>query len=66
METSEEAESKLATLPPHLIQAIVASEDHRFFGHLGVDPHGIARAVVHYPKGGGGSTITQQVDPYLA
>ncbi|KAM0934005.1 putative peptidoglycan glycosyltransferase [Dioscorea sansibarensis] len=61
MEGSKEAELKLDKLPVHLIQAVVASEDHRFFYHLGVDPHGIARAVIRYPNGGGGSTITQQL-----
>lgn len=57
----KEAEAWLARLPVHLIQAITASEDQRFFFHHGVDLHGIARAVVYYPKGGGGSTITQQL-----
>ncbi|XP_072973429.1 uncharacterized protein [Typha angustifolia] len=61
MAISEEAESRLAGIPDHLIQAIMASEDRRFFYHAGVDPHGIARAVVNYPNGGGGSTITQQL-----
>ncbi|XP_073105482.1 uncharacterized protein [Elaeis guineensis] len=58
---SEEAESRLAGIPHHLIQAIMASEDRRFFYHSGVDPHGIARAVINFPNGGGGSTITQQL-----
>ncbi|KAH7679384.1 Peptidoglycan glycosyltransferase protein [Dioscorea alata] len=61
MEESKEAESKVSKFPVHLIQAVVASEDQRFFYHLGVDPHGIARAVIRYPNGGGGSTITQQL-----
>uniref|UniRef100_A0A1D1XXT5 Penicillin-binding protein 1F n=1 Tax=Anthurium amnicola TaxID=1678845 RepID=A0A1D1XXT5_9ARAE len=58
---SEEAESECAGLPQHLVQAIVASEDRRFFRHAGVDPIGLARAVVFFPRGGGGSTITQQL-----
>ncbi|KAK8951218.1 hypothetical protein KSP39_PZI003097 [Platanthera zijinensis] len=57
----EEAEAWLARLPFHLIHAVTASEDQRFFSHHGIDLHGIARAVVNYPKGGGGSTITQQL-----
>lgn len=60
VETSEKAEARLCQIPVHLVQAVTASEDCRFFYHLGVDPHGIGRAVVNYPKGGGGSTITQQ------
>lgn len=39
----------------------MASEDRRFFYHFGVDPYGVGRAVVYFPNGGGGSTITQQV-----
>ncbi|XP_020089723.1 uncharacterized protein LOC109711206 isoform X2 [Ananas comosus] len=58
---SEEAESRLAGIPPHLIHAITSSEDRRFFFHPGVDCHGISRAIVKYPNGGGGSTITQQL-----
>ncbi|OAY67159.1 Penicillin-binding protein 1F [Ananas comosus] len=48
-------------IPPHLIHAITSSEDRRFFFHPGVDCHGISRAIVKYPNGGGGSTITQQM-----
>jgi len=52
-------------LPPHLIQAVLATEDRRFYDHHGIDPFGIARAMVrnlgagHYVQGG--STITQQL-----
>jgi penicillin-binding protein 1A len=52
-------------LPPHLIQAVVAIEDRRFFEHPGVDWRGVARAmVVNVQKGRltqGGSTLTQQL-----
>ncbi len=52
-------------LPPHLIQAVVAIEDRRFFEHPGVDWRGVARAmVVNLRKGRltqGGSTLTQQL-----
>lgn len=52
-------------LPTHVWQAFVASEDRRFFEHEGVDPVGIARALVVNLRGGGtkqgGSTITQQL-----
>ncbi|KAG1334666.1 hypothetical protein COCNU_03G007850 [Cocos nucifera] len=61
LEFSKGAETKVTQLPYHLIQAIMASEDRRFFYHFGFDPHGIGRAVVYYPNGGGGSTITQQL-----
>jgi penicillin-binding protein 1A len=55
-----------ATLPVHVRNAFVAIEDRRFYSHWGIDPRGIARAVVHNVGGGpgyaqGGSTITQQL-----
>jgi penicillin-binding protein 2A len=52
-------------IPQHLIHAVVAIEDHRFFKHNGVDFIGIVRAFVRNTKAGGivegGSTITQQL-----
>ena len=52
-------------LPPYLPKAFVAIEDRRFYSHYGVDPVGIARALVRNVtgKGGmqGGSTLTQQL-----
>jgi peptidoglycan glycosyltransferase len=56
--------SRLADFSPYLPKAVVASEDKRFYWHLGVDPIGIARASFIISKGGdrqGGSTVTQQV-----
>lgn len=54
-----------AELPDFVWQAFVASEDRRFFEHEGVDPQGIARALIVNLTGGGtsqgGSTITQQL-----
>ena len=51
-------------LPPVLINAVVAAEDRDFFDHRGVDPIGIARALVANIRNEsvqqGGSTITQQ------
>lgn len=52
-------------LPPHLIDAILSTEDRRFYYHYGVDPIGLFRAVVvnavHGNVKQGGSTITQQL-----
>ena len=52
-------------LPPHLIDAVIATEDRRFFDHFGLDVIGIARAMVANVRAGGivqgGSTISQQV-----
>jgi penicillin-binding protein 1A len=55
----------LRELPPYLPQAVIATEDRRFYGHFGLDPIGLARALVVNFRAGrvvqGGSTITQQV-----
>ncbi|MEM6667348.1 MAG: transglycosylase domain-containing protein, partial [Pseudomonadota bacterium] len=55
----------LNELPPYLTQAVLATEDARFYGHFGVDPIGLARAMVVNVQAGrvvqGGSTITQQL-----
>jgi len=52
-------------IPPHVIDAVVAIEDARFWQHPGVDVIGIARAVVANLREGrraqGASTITQQL-----
>mgnify|MGYP001323223691 CR=1 FL=1 len=55
----------LASLPTHLIDAVLATEDRRFYAHWGVDPWGLARAtaanVMAMRLSQGGSTITQQL-----
>jgi len=52
-------------VPEHLIRAILAAEDHRFFQHYGIDFRGILRALVTNLRHGairqGGSTLTQQL-----
>ena len=59
----------LTAISPRLIEAVVATEDHRFWVHFGVDPVGIARAAVANLRAGGvvegGSTITQQLAKML-
>ncbi len=56
-------------LPTHLINAVIATEDRRFFSHHGVDIFGIVRAYQVNRKAGrivqGGSTITQQLAKLL-
>lgn len=61
-----------AAVSPHLKNAIVATEDRRFFRHFGVSPRGIAGAIRTNLSegrgafsGAGGSTITQQVAKLL-
>ncbi len=48
-------------LPDNLVKALIATEDERFYDHSGIDFRGTARAVVKLGKGGGASTITQQL-----
>ena len=52
-------------LPDHLIKAVLATEDRRFFDHFGIDFLGLARAMNENAKAGGvvqgGSTLTQQL-----
>ena len=55
---------EVKTLPAHVTNAFIAIEDRRFYSHWGVDPRGLARAVVNNLGDGGtqgGSTITQQL-----
>ena len=55
----------LKDLPPYLPKAFIAIEDRRFYHHFGIDPTGIARALVtnilHRGVSQGGSTLTQQL-----
>ena len=48
-------------LPESLVNALIATEDERFYEHSGIDFRGLARAIVKLGKGGGASTITQQL-----
>lgn len=56
---------RVDVLPDHLIKAVMATEDRRFYRHLGIDPVGLARAIHSNFRAGtvveGGSTITQQL-----
>ncbi len=56
---------RLKRMPRYLINAVLATEDRRFRSHFGVDPVGLARAMVKNVQAGavveGGSTITQQL-----
>lgn len=52
------------SIPPQIINALIASEDKRFYEHKGVDFFGLLRAIIGIVTGqdwGGGSTITMQV-----
>ena len=48
-------------LPKHLIDALIATEDERFYRHSGIDFKATVRAIVYLNKRGGASTISQQL-----
>lgn len=55
----------LDSISPYLVDAVLATEDHRFYKHWGIDPIGIARAVainvITMSREEGASTLTQQL-----
>jgi penicillin-binding protein 1A len=52
-------------IPEHLVQALVATEDERYYDHTGIDFKGFARAAIYLGNKGGASTITQQLAKLL-
>ncbi|WP_417884671.1 penicillin-binding protein 1A [Zunongwangia sp.] len=56
---------KYENLPQNLVQALVATEDERFYKHAGIDARGTIRAAVFLGTKGGASTITQQLAKQL-
>jgi len=52
-------------LPQNLVDALVSTEDKRYYEHSGIDFYGTARAVVKLGKDGGASTVTQQLAKLL-
>jgi len=59
-----------SSLSPHLVEALVATEDERFYSHSGIDFYALGRAIVKrglmgQASAGGGSTITQQLAKQL-
>lgn len=55
------SEVKYSEISPNVINALIATEDERFYDHSGIDAQAIARAVFSFGTAGGGSTITQQL-----
>lgn len=58
------------SISPHLFDALVSTEDARFYEHSGVDARALGRAIVKrgllgHKEAGGGSTITQQLAKQL-
>jgi len=56
---------KYSDLPKHLVDALVATEDERFYEHSGIDARGTLRAGTSFGTSGGASTITQQLAKML-
>jgi len=56
---------RLKELPRYVPEAVIATEDRRFYSHFGIDPWGLIRAAIANLRAGhvvqGGSTITQQL-----
>ena len=52
---------RYADISKHVIDALISTEDVRFYDHSGIDAKGVIRAVVHLGNDGGASTITQQL-----
>lgn len=62
--------SDYSDLSPYLVQALVATEDARYYSHSGIDVYALTRAIVktiilQQSSGGGGSTIPQQLAKLL-
>lgn len=47
-------------ISPHVIHALVATEDKRFYDHSGIDGRSVARAFANFGQQGGASTLTMQ------
>jgi 1A family penicillin-binding protein len=63
--TENRVEVAVTDMPDYLLNAVVAVEDDRFYSHKGIDPLGMARALVRNIEARqvvqGGSTLTQQL-----
>lgn len=55
------SEVKYQEISPNVINALIATEDERFYEHSGIDAQALARVVFTLGTQGGGSTITQQL-----
>src|ERR1700739_4840393 len=48
-------------ISPNVVNALIATEDERFYEHSGIDGFSVMRAVLKLGRDGGGSTISQQL-----
>ena len=56
---------KYSDLPKNFVDALVATEDERFYEHSGIDGRGTLRAISSLGRAGGASTLTQQLAKQL-
>ncbi|MFV8268968.1 penicillin-binding protein 1A [Flavobacterium sp. GT2N3] len=56
---------RYSDLPKNLVQALIATEDARFYEHSGIDGRGTLRAISNLGTSGGASTLTQQLAKQL-
>lgn len=56
---------KYKDIPDNIVQALIATEDVRFYEHSGIDFYGTARAFIKLGQDGGASTVTQQLAKLL-
>lgn len=55
------SEVKYSEISPNVINALIATEDERFYEHSGIDAKALARVLFSVGSQGGGSTLTQQL-----
>ncbi len=57
----DRSNSKFTDISPNVINALIATEDNRFYEHAGIDPMATLRVIFKLGHAGGGSTISQQL-----
>jgi len=65
MDRSNRSNVEYKDISKNVIDALLATEDKRFYEHSGIDGWGVMRAIVKLGRDGGGSTITQQLAKYM-
>ncbi len=63
--TENRVEVAYPDISPNMINALIATEDVRFYNHPGIDAKGLLRAIIMLGQRGGGSTLTQQLSKQL-
>ena len=57
----DRSNSKFSEISPNVINALLATEDNRFYEHAGIDPMATLRVIFKLGHAGGGSTLSQQL-----